>query len=555
VTNDANGGAGDSDLFRYDSADETWTRLYQEDQYNIGDMELIGVYGDTIVLAETAGLDIAFSSDGGQMFAAPDEEPTDNIISLLLLDDETWWIGDTDGDLWVTDDAGDRSWDEYEIDAVGADITSLAVRGDEAIAGDADSTVYYSEDEGETWDVVGDLEAETAADLATYVCFDSGNDADTVIYAASDDVMGRYLDITDDLDSDWELFTDGGLLVTTDGASGIACLEGVLYVGNAGAQDGVLRVVEPLYDLDDVGESDVDQQVNTGLLAASEFDGGILVTSASPNVIYGIDITRETLWTYTDLIVGPATGLMALPGDFDFTISLDGFDNATDYEFAVYSDEDMRAVYRIFDANTADDEPLLVLADLDVIDIDNADGDDNPATGTEVVDIDAGTQCWVMARAFAPQLLSPTAGAIGMSLKPVFQWGATAGAESYELIVSTDHSFENPIVLKAGDYALPSTAWECDINLNYGTTYYWKVRAINSDTYSAWSAASAFTTESPLLPVGSLAEQSPPQPPTPSPSALPQSTTPDWMKYLLGALLAAVVLLAAIVLVLVRRIR
>jgi hypothetical protein len=157
--------------------------------------------------------------------------------------------------------------------------------------------------------------------------------------------------------------------------------------------------------------------------------------------------------------------------------------------------------------------------------------------------------------AFAPQLLSPTAGATEVSPRPLFQWGATAGAESYELIVSTNPSFENPTVLKAGDYALPSTAWECDINLNYGTTYYWKIRAINSDTYSAWSAVSAFTTESPLLPVGSLAEQPPPQPPTPLPSALPQSTTPDWIKYILGALLAAVVLLAVIVLVLVRRIR
>jgi hypothetical protein len=142
-----------------------------------------------------------------------------------------------------------------------------------------------------------------------------------------------------------------------------------------------------------------------------------------------------------------------------------------------------------------------------------------------------------------------------MPLKPVFQWGATAGAESYELIVSTSPSFENPTVLKAGDYALPSTAWECDINLNYGTTYYWKIKAISSDTYSAWSAVSAFTTESPLLPVGSLAEQPPPQPPPPPPSTPPQSITSDWMKYTLGALLAAVVLLTVIVMMLVRGIK
>ena len=41
----------------------------------------------------------------------------------------------------------------------------------------------------------------------------------------------------------------------------------------------------------------------------------------------------------------------------------------------------------------------------------------------------------------APQLLSPEAGATGMPLKPLFQWGATAGAESYELMVSPQPLF------------------------------------------------------------------------------------------------------------------
>jgi hypothetical protein len=142
-----------------------------------------------------------------------------------------------------------------------------------------------------------------------------------------------------------------------------------------------------------------------------------------------------------------------------------------------------------------------------------------------------------------------------MPLKPIFQWGAIAGADSYELIVSTDPSFENPTILKTDSYALPSTAWKCNINLNYETTYYWKVRAISSDTCSAWSAVSAFTTTSPPL-EESLSEEvpQPPTPPTP-PASPPQSTTPDWMKYLLGAVLAALVLLSVIVLVLVRGIR
>ncbi len=116
----------------------------------------------------------------------------------------------------------------------------------------------------------------------------------------------------------------------------------------------------------------------------------------------------------------------------------------------------------------------------------------------------------------APELYSPEASGRVVPLKPIFQWSAIAGADSYELLVSTDASFTNPIIIKIGDYALPSTAWQSDISLDYDTTYYWKVRGISSSSYSAWSAVSAFTIES----------SSPPEP-------SPQSTTPNWIKWLI----------------------
>jgi hypothetical protein len=123
-----------------------------------------------------------------------------------------------------------------------------------------------------------------------------------------------------------------------------------------------------------------------------------------------------------------------------------------------------------------------------------------------------------------------------MPLKPIFQWSAIAGADSYELLVATDASFTNPIIKRVGADALPATAWQSDINLDYDATYYWKVRASGSSGYSAWSAVSVFTTESPL-------ELTPPQPPQPpqSPPSSPQPTIPDWMKYLAGGLLLTIV--------------
>jgi hypothetical protein len=128
-------------------------------------------------------------------------------------------------------------------------------------------------------------------------------------------------------------------------------------------------------------------------------------------------------------------------------------------------------------------------------------------------------------------------------LKPVFQWSAIAGADSYELLVATDASFTNPIIIKIGAYALPATAWQSDINLDYDTTYYWKVRASGSSGYNAWSAVSAFTTEpSPeLIPPSSESSSPPPS---------PEPTIPDWVKYLAGALLLTMLAILITVIIL-----
>ena len=125
--------------------------------------------------------------------------------------------------------------------------------------------------------------------------------------------------------------------------------------------------------------------------------------------------------------------------------------------------------------------------------------------------------------------------------------------------MSTDASLLNPTVLKVGDYALATTAWQCNINLNYDTTYYWKVRAISGDSYSDWSAVSTFTTVSPPEEVQAASSaptpaSPPPAPPPPSPTPT-ESATSDWVKYLIGALLLTIILLLITMMALVIGIR
>ena len=142
-----------------------------------------------------------------------------------------------------------------------------------------------------------------------------------------------------------------------------------------------------------------------------------------------------------------------------------------------------------------------------------------------------------------PELYSPEAGASGVSLKPIFQWSALAKTDSYELLVSTNASFTNPLIIKISAYALSSTAWQSAINLDYDTTYYWKVRASDSGGYSTWSAISAFTIEPPELTLPSSSESS-------SPPPSPELPIPDWVKYLVGTLLLTILAILITVIIL-----
>ncbi len=178
----------------------------------------------------------------------------------------------------------------------------------------------------------------------------------------------------------------------------------------------------------------------------------------------------------------------------------------------------------------------------------------------------------------APKLISPEAGTISAISKPLFQWSAIDWGHHYEFLLSTDPSFNNPTIVKMGEYALPSTAWQCDVDLKPDTAYYWKVRATGSSSYSAWSAVGVFVTEAesppsttpsapsialpPVdrispVPIQSSAPLAVPSLPPPPPPSSPQPTFPhwaDWLIYLGSALLLTMVAMLITLIILASKI-
>ena len=101
----------------------------------------------------------------------------------------------------------------------------------------------------------------------------------------------------------------------------------------------------------------------------------------------------------------------------------------------------------------------------------------------------------------APAINSPVVGGTGpggydASINPTFTWGVIGGATNYEFQLAMDASFDSPIVDMSGADALGNVlVYKLDtMTLDYGTTYYWRVRAISATSETAWSAAVGFTT-------------------------------------------------------------
>jgi YVTN family beta-propeller protein len=92
--------------------------------------------------------------------------------------------------------------------------------------------------------------------------------------------------------------------------------------------------------------------------------------------------------------------------------------------------------------------------------------------------------------ASAPVLIAPVIGVGNLTIPIVFAWHSSAGAQNYILQAATDTSF---VLLAVNLNSLPDTSQSVS-GLTDGTTYYWRVRAGNSDGFSNWSSVWSFTT-------------------------------------------------------------
>jgi len=86
----------------------------------------------------------------------------------------------------------------------------------------------------------------------------------------------------------------------------------------------------------------------------------------------------------------------------------------------------------------------------------------------------------------------------GLNIIQRLEWHGSSGATSYGLQVSTTPDFATLLVNRTGIACLYH---DIPDELSYGSVYYWRASASNTDGTSGWSSPWSFTTEAEALPL------------------------------------------------------
>jgi len=595
---------GDSkhSLWRSPDGSTTWERIFTSALANVDTIELVELspqYGTDSQVVFIAGSSnsrpsIWQSTDNGRKFTCrPALDPTTGaqitIDTWAVVNDTTLFICSSDGSnglVYRTTNSGFF----YSTRALAGSqslhsiVLSPSYEQDETlVVGNTNGWVYWSNDNGISFkQLPSDITSSPLTGSVT-VAFDPDFSSNNIVYAASNTADKGVYRFTIGARTDWESI-DSTLPSGSTINQLVLLADGTLYAANSKADEGMERSLNPAFSLGPTFET-----VTRGLSDGATLWG----TWQYGHTLWSVDTTNTRLMTFTDSLTSPliltspantASGAGTLINHAISNISLDWatLRGATSYQWQFDYDTDLSTVPSGFEGNTT-------------------------ASSVQLPTLSPATTYYWRVRATAPissqwsskwsfttsldteaiafKLESPEAGESGVSIKPIFQWGAVAGAEAYELLISTNADFTNPAITKTGEYTLPTSAWQCNLSLDYDTTYYWKVKAVSTVTSSAWSTVGAFTTESPPAPPAEYSPATPPPsltpmppappratsslgplpdaslvpppmltPPPPSPPAPPQPQplpTPDWTVYLIGALLLVIILLIITMLLMV----
>ena len=513
----------------------------------------------TMYAAEAGGKLMAVSYNRGntwQWRRAPGP-----VIDMAVEDEDTLYVALPGGKITKSTDGG-RRW-EAAAEIGLPDINMLAIADKETILiGSRNGEVAYSTDGGTSFTQI----SEVPGDGDVQVVADANYPENGSIYAATNLPDAGIWRWSIGTSTEWEQIDKfvtelgkgqciGGLAVGS---------EGTLYaLRSEPASDttgGMTRWLCPTCPTCMDFEYDF---INFSLPQCATFDPTAVFPNTLPylklsgdaeqNELWAVDTANQTIYRFEDTLCkfGPSLDAPADravistgPCPCDYVTSLflhwTELSGTTTYEGAIYLDsEGTLSVW----SGGSDSTSIMAVGGAS-----SAHLDTGATYYWRVRSIEPIKSPWSEIWSFAPSLGAvsvgvPSPGAIDVPIKPVFTWNSVAGAIGYEFVLARDSEFTEVVVAMVGADALPATAWGCDRDLDYETTYFWKVRAISVDSYGEW-VSSVFTTEAALSPSASHFSS-----PLPEQTQLPQPTpsVPFYLLIIIGLGTTLVIVLLVLI--------
>ena len=472
-----------------------WERVFTSTLPDVDSLSLVEFspqYGNGSQVVFLAGVSNASpaiwkSTDSGQTFVCQGVPFPIDVWNVV--NDNTLFIGSHDsssGLVYRTTDSGLT----YSTGALAGSqpLKSIALspnyeQDKTIIVGNTSGWVYRSNDSGTSFEPLGrqlpQLIAEEGAFNDIIVALDSQFSTNKTVYAAShcykeakhSSAIYRFIIGTS---ATWESI-DSNLPEDSMLSQLVVSADGALYAANSQPVDtakkegGIERCLDPAEPMDPTFETVIRGLDDGATLSGLWLCDNRLWTIETIKVAGAPTVIR--LMNYTDSLTQPitltsppdqASGIGTIIGSTirDVSLNWEPLSGATSYQWQIDYNPDFSSVPIPLDGDTE-------------------------ASSTRLPGLEPATTCYWRVRAtepvlspwsamqsfttslgttaIAPSLKSPGSGAKNVEPKPVFQWSAIAGADSYELIVSRDVYFNNRIIKKVGAYALPVTAWQSDM--------------------------------------------------------------------------------------------
>jgi hypothetical protein len=444
----------------------------------------------------------------GRFFPAALSVATHGVGDVIVIDQYTLYVGDIGGAAIYKSTNNCFFWTAQTI-AVGGGTGVFQLTRDAAsgalLAGTINGLVYRSTD-GLAWASVG---GPTAATGNTYVEFDANYSSNSIIYAADRGGAGaagiwRFNCSTPLVP--WAVINATPLATNARGI--VVAPDGVLYAADAAAAGplvgGILRILNPTA----VAGWTAEQVASADGLTALDTLASLAYLPGS-NVLYAIEIVgADKIVTYTDTLTA-AVPAVASPADKAIAAA-----GGPVVVITPITGAPVTATYQVQWDNRVDWLTAALAAGVPF------------TTDSFVVPGVAGTTVYYRTRVATPVIgpwsqtytayiqLAPVAavpgpvvaigaagttgpGGFDVPLMPVFSWGNVPGATGFEFQLGKSVDMTGLSLDLTGANALGAVqTFKSTKSLSYSTTYYWRVRAINATSNSAWTNVMSFTTMS-----------------------------------------------------------